>query len=323
MTTIVPFTDDHVPAAAALLAGRHRAARLVEPALAQRYEAVDVVAAEIVALLESDRASGAAALVGARVDGFLLGTRRDDAVWGPNVWVEAAGHAVAPGRAELARDLYAAAATRWVEEGRTAHYALLPAGDGALVDAWFRLVFGLQHVHALREVATQDERATPPGVVVRPAARGDVPDLARLELELPAHQARSPVFSAGSRPSLADAQAAWEADVDDHRFATFVAARDGVVVGCAIGCALGLSSLHRGLCDVDDAGFLGFAAVEPGARGRGVGGALLDAVHGWARREGHAVLVTDWRAANLLASRTWTRRGFRPTFVRVHRAVGW
>ena len=40
---------------------------------------------------------------------------------------------------------------RWVEEGRTSHYAIVPAGDAALIDAWFRLGFGQQHVHAIRE----------------------------------------------------------------------------------------------------------------------------------------------------------------------------
>ena len=36
-------------------------------------------------------------------------------------------------RPELARALYAVAATRWVEEGRNAHYALLPSHDTELV----------------------------------------------------------------------------------------------------------------------------------------------------------------------------------------------
>ena len=40
----------------------------------------------------------------------------------------------------------------WIDEGRTAHFALVPAADTALVDAWFRLCFGLQHVQAVREV---------------------------------------------------------------------------------------------------------------------------------------------------------------------------
>jgi hypothetical protein len=31
--------------------------------------------------------------------------------------------------------------------------------------------------------------------------------------------------------------------------------------------------------------------------------------------------VTDWRVTNLLSSRFWAARGFRPTFVRLHRAV--
>ena len=40
--TIVPFTPDHLDDAAALLAERHRAHRLVEPGLDQRYEDPEV-----------------------------------------------------------------------------------------------------------------------------------------------------------------------------------------------------------------------------------------------------------------------------------------
>lgn len=315
---IVPFTPNHLPAAAVLLAERHRTQRLVEPALAARYEDPSATLPEVEALLTGEGASGVIALEDSEPVGFLLGTRRE-ASWGPNVWVEAAGHAVRA--AEVARDLYAAAAERWVAEGRTSQYVIVPATDAALVDAWFRLGFGHQHVHALREVAVEDESGVPENVSVRRPTRADIPALARLELLLPAHQARSPVFSAVLPPALEEVQAEWEADFDDWQPATFVAELGGRIVGSAIGCRLTLSSMHRGLADVDDAGFLGFAAVESGARGRGIGGALLDAVHGWAREAGYPMLVTDWRMTNLLSSRMWSRRGFRPTFFRLFRGV--
>ena len=57
-----------------------------------------------------------------QVAGFVVGTPRDPS-WGANMWVEPAGHAVSG--AELVRDLYAAAAERWVADGLTMHYAML------------------------------------------------------------------------------------------------------------------------------------------------------------------------------------------------------
>ena len=120
-----------------------------EPALPAAYEQVDV-AREAIEKLSTEHASGAVATRGGEVVGYLIGTPRDDPTWGPNVWVELAGHAVS--LAEDVRDLYGLAATRWVDEGRTSHYAIAPAGDPALVDASFRLGFGQQHVHAMREV---------------------------------------------------------------------------------------------------------------------------------------------------------------------------
>ena len=32
-------------------------------------------------------------------------------------------------------------------------------------------------------------------------------------------------------------------------------------------------------------------------------------------------MTTDWRVTNLLASRFWPKRGFRPTFLRLYRSI--
>ena len=83
--------------------------------------------------------------------GYLIGAPHDKAVWGDNVWVDAAGLAVE--EPEVVRDLYAAAAAMWVRAGdRRRHYVVVPAADHLLVDAWFRLGFGQQQAHGVREV---------------------------------------------------------------------------------------------------------------------------------------------------------------------------
>jgi GNAT superfamily N-acetyltransferase len=315
---IDPFAVEHLAGAAELLAARHRAQRGVEPGLDPAYEDAAAAAREIEDVLARDGVSGVAATTAGRVTGFVLGAPAD-ASWGPNVWVPPAGHAVT--EAELVRDLYAAAAERWVGEGRTSHYAIVPATDGALVDAWFRLGFGHQHVHAIREAAA-DVPAPPAGLVVRRARRGDLEALARLELVLPEHQALSPVFSRLALPTLESARAEWEQDFDDERFTTFVAEHEGRVIGSAVGCAIELSSTHVSLALPRGAGFLGFAAVLPESRGRGAGRVLGEQVLAWAREAGYPSVVTDWRMTNLTSSRTWPRLGFRPTFYRLFRAIG-
>jgi GNAT superfamily N-acetyltransferase len=316
---ITDFAAAHVEAAGALLAARHRAHRLNEPLLAARFEDPAAAQEEVAVLLAQERASGAVAVASGRVVGYVLGAPRGGTLWGPNVWVEAAGHAVE--EAETARDLYAHAAARWVAEGRTWHYALVPATDPALVDAWFRLGFGQQHVHALREAPSSARAHPPPGVVIRRAKRADVDDLAELDLLLPDHQARAPVFSAGEPATLEQCRADWEEGIDDPAYAAFVAELERRIVGSAVGCSVKLSRGHAGLARPDGAGLLGFAAVRPEARGRGIGRALGEQVLQWAREAGYQTVVTDWRATNLLSSRTWPRLGFRPTFLRLFRQI--
>jgi GNAT superfamily N-acetyltransferase len=314
---VLPFDESHLPDASRLLAERHRRHRLDEPLLPARFEDPVACEPEVAALLAGDDASGSVAVRGGRVVGYLLGAPKPSGTWGDNVWVEAAGHAVE--EAEDVRDLYAAAAGRWADEGRTAHYALVPAHDHALVGAWFRLAFGHQHTHAVRPASAG---TSSPGVLVRRPVRDDIPALARLEVELPLHQGRAPTFSSGDLGSYEESLAEWTEDFDDPDFTTFVAEQDGRVIGSAVGCLLEKSGSHTALTRPDGAGFLGFAAVLPGARGHGAGRALGEAVLDWSRREGHPCVVTDWRATNLLSSRAWPALGFRPTYVRVHRLLG-
>jgi ribosomal protein S18 acetylase RimI-like enzyme len=314
-----PFEETDVPAAGLLLAERHRRHRSAVPLLSPRYEDPSAAQDEVAKAWASEHSSGAMALRGGEPVGYLLAAPKGDS-WGPNIWVEAAGHTAADG--EVIRDLYAFIAQRWHDEGRTAHYVLVPAQDAGLVDAWFRLGFGQQHAHGIRPVPT--ENPLPTGhVATRRAVRADIPMLARLDIVLPDHQGLAPVFSAGAHGTVAEAQAEWEEDFDDPDQVTFVVEVDGRVVGSTIACALEKSSSYTGPMLVDNAGFLGFAAVLPQSRGLGAGRALGDAVMAWSRDSGFDSVVADWRTTNLLSSRTWERLGFEPYFLRLHRLLGY
>ena len=318
---IRPFEPADLTAAAQLLADRHRRHRLGEPALDPAFEAPEAVAPEIAAALAAEGARAWVAIRDRAVVGYLVGSPKSESLWGPtNMWVDAAGHAAV--NPEVLRELYAVAAGAWVEAGRTNHHVLVPATDSALVDAWFRLDFGQQHLHAVREPPGSEFAVVPRSeLVVRLADRADIPALAELELVLPRHSQGSPVFSRLELPSLEEAQAELESDWGDPKWTIFVAQHGGRVIGSSLGCTLDISSGHPPLMRPAKAGFLGFAAVLPDARGLGAGRALGEAVLAWTRDAGYDWATTDWRSTNLEAARTWPTLGFRPTFRRLHRTI--
>lgn len=317
---IRPWSPDALEGAATLLAERHRRHRLVEPLLDPVHETVAGARAAIEEALAADRASGVVAYCDSEVVGYLLGEEKSK-TWGDNVWVEAAGHAAT--EPAVVREMYAVAAGSWVGEGRTNHHILVPASDKDLVDAWFSLDFGQQHLHAIREVPGPTFGVAPrTELVVRAPTRDDLDALASLELLLPAHMRLSPVFSQLPTQTFGEARADLEGDLDNPDYTYFVAEHERKVVGSAIGCALAVSASYQGPNRPGGAGFLGFAAVQPDARGLRTGRALGESVLAWARDAGYQTIVTDWRSTNIEADRTWRGLGFRPTFRRMHRLIG-
>jgi ribosomal protein S18 acetylase RimI-like enzyme len=304
------FADDHLEAAGSLLAARHRAHRAIEPLLSERFEDADAARGEVASLWTEEHASGAVASSGGHVVGFLLGTRKDDSKWGANVWVEAAGYGAE--EPEVVRDLYAFAASQWVDQGRTRHYALVPHLDDQ-VDAWFRLSFGAQQAHGIREV---DERMWPPGT--RRAERRDIAALLELAPLISDHQALAPTFTGIEMDANEDELRAMLAeDIAKDEIGELVYERDGRVVA-----SFELSPVQKdSIAEPDGAAYLGWAASRPEVRGSGAGLALTEAALAWAHEHGHVSILTDWRETNLLSSRFWPARGFRRAFLRLYRSI--
>jgi GNAT superfamily N-acetyltransferase len=303
-TMIVPFAEKHVDAAAELLAARHEAQRETFPQLVADPD----YRSEIASLLE-DGATGSF------TDGaYVLGRSLEDR-WGPNIWIEAAGHAAR--EPELLRDVWAWAAAGWVERGLKAHYALVPATDPAILDAWFRLSFGAQQGHGLIEIPEREWPET-----VHEATEDDLEGLVEIGPLLSRHQSQSPVFSSVLTQTADEVRAEVLDDFATEGVANLVYESDGRIVGDFFVCSVDLSSAHSGLARPPGAAFIGFAIVDPEFRGRGAGVTLTDASFAWARRQGYETMATDWRETNLLASRFWPRRGFRTSFLRLHRWIG-
>jgi GNAT superfamily N-acetyltransferase len=316
---VVPFSEEHLEDAARLLAARHARHRKAEPLLPARFEAPEAAQDELAHAWRAEDSSGAVAFRGGRLVGYLIGAPRDSGDWGENMWVEMAGHAVED--AEEVRDLYATAAARWFDEERRRHYALVPANDSGLIDAWFRLGFGHQQGHGVREVPPHTEVHLPEGFEIRAPYEEDIEQLVPIDVALPTHQRSSPVFSTRPLPTVDAIREEWRKTLAGSEERLLIGCLDGKPVACWSVCAAELSSHYSGLGLPERASYLAFASTLPEARGSGIGVALTDASLAAAAEDGYTSMITDWRVTNLVASRFWPKRGFRPAFYRLYRSI--
>jgi len=310
---IEPLEDDHLSGAAALLADRHARHRKAETLLPE----ISDFRAQLERDLAHETASGVVALSGDDLVAYVIGRVEGDPLLGDRrAIVDFAGCAAADGQGEAIRDLYAALAARWVAAGATRHLALIPASDEALIDPWLRLAFGVQFVWAVRETAAM--KPVDADVEIRPGTPDDLELVAKLDRSLYEHQAGPPSFSGLAIPSDEECRAEWTDLWDDPELYThFVAERGGRPVGHVVLYRRPTGDLRVPEKNID----LSHAATLPAARRSGVSLALIGHALTWAHEHGFRSMTTDWRSGNLLSSRHWPRRGFRPSYYRLYRAL--
>lgn len=302
------FEAADIEAAAGLLAERHERHRAAEPLLAPAGDAHALVTSA----WEKEGTSGAVAVVGREIGGYLIGSVGESEWWQRHAWVGLAGHGAR--EPELVRDLYRLAAERWVEKGAELHVALVPA-VADLTEPWFRVAFAHMQAHGIRESGA-DPGSRRAGLNVRTGTIDDVRATPELLTQIWEHHTRSPTFTGLTVPPVDEFLADAEEVVAGSGIAYFVAEQDGRVVGHLL-----LRPEEPDLARPPGSIYLAIAATLPEARGSGAGLALTEQALAWAREAGYQSVQTDWRVANLEASRFWPHRGFRETFYRLARRV--
>ncbi len=321
---IVPFTEEQIDPAAALLAACGAAEREREPALPAWLAGHEGARAAIARALAAPRAAGLAALDAGRLAGFLIGT-----VELPNPlshrslmdppragWVTC--QAAQPAQAaESYRALYAALAERWVAAGSFAHNIGVRAGDRAALDAWFALGFGQIAAHGVRDVQPISGAAPPAGVTLRAATADDLDLVLRFTDAVNRHQAASPMFSPYLPETLPDLRRELEGLLADPACGALLAERDGLLVGgFSFGPPPAVIDVAPERCL-----YIFDAWAAPTERGRGLGSALLGAVLARGRDCGAAWCQLYFLSANLPGARFWLSSGFRPLTLFLQRRV--
>jgi ribosomal protein S18 acetylase RimI-like enzyme len=171
------------------------------------------------------------------------------------------------------------------------------------------------------EIEPGVEVVLPDGFEIREPREEEIEELIDVDLALPQHQVRSPVFGGRGEVTREDSRDEWLKTFASGEEKILIGVRDGRPVACWAFVPAEQSREHVGLMRADRASFLGFASTLPEARGSGIGVALTQAGFAWATEAGYATMLTDWRVTNLLASRFWPRRGFRTTFLRLYRSI--
>ena len=303
------FSDAHLDDAAELLAARHRRHLAAEPLLAVEPD----FRAEVEDAWKEEGAGGSVVIGDGELRGYLIAAPRSYANTGLTWHVVGFAGLALEGDPEILRDLYAHAAGPWVDDGHTRHGVYIPASEPGLIDAWFRLCFGGSGVTAVREAAAEPFDSEP---TVREGTPDDLEEAARLDGAMADSMQPAPSFSGMRAASDEDRIEEWRDTWDDEQFKHFVAELDGRLVGHLL-----LYTGRTGLRIPVDSIDLAAASTEPEARGAGVGRALTAHALTWAHEHGYRSMTIDWRLTNLLASRFWPKRGFRPTFIRVYRSI--
>jgi GNAT superfamily N-acetyltransferase len=263
---------------------------------------------ELRRIAENGKAGAEAVRGGTRV-GRLVAALEDDDVRGRHAWSALGDHELADGEEqELYRELYAVAAEAWVEDGYLDHYVVV-AAEQDLLAVWYGLSFAQQQVHGLLALEPASV-ASPHGFTVRLGGVEDLEIAMALAFVIFDHQAGPPTWAGAPAPPEDEVRVSYTEHLADPTVTYFVAERDGEPLGHLI-------LERRSDTEVE----LSVAAAVPEARGLGVGTALTDLALAWAYEQGFRTCVTDWRSANLLSSRFWTGRGFRPTAYRLFRSV--
>lgn len=247
-----------------------------------------------------------------RIVGHLHGAVLESAGLASGAWVGPDG--VSFDDAEILSALYASAGQAWIDAGAREHYAWV-LDDAASTAPWYDLGFARVHSRGALALGPVRVRSLPNGYQHRRGTIGDLDVAEFLAREIDHANALGPSFvvNEGAESAREDlAEILSEPDTALH-FVEY----DGQPIAQCIAFPL---PAQRGSFRATI--HLSAVVVRRAHQGQGIARAMVDTALNEARARGFAYGDTSWRVTNRGAHRFWTRYGFGPTYVRLHRTIG-
>jgi len=271
-----------------------------------------IAAAPLADALRRSTAATWVALENDTIVGHLYGALLENATYGYGVWIGPDG--VSYDRPDVLSDLYAAAGQEWIDADALEHYVWV-LDDAASINPWYQLGFARVHQKGVLALDSSRSHSLPAGYELRTGSLDDL-DLAVAMTDLiDRAQEAGPSFAI--HLSTGSQRSDLEETLSDPDVRYYVVEHRGDAVGQCITFPL---PERRGSFDATL--HLSAVVVRDDHRGRGVGTAMIDAALTAARDEEFEFVETNWRVTNRRAHHYWTRYGFRPTYVRLHRTIG-
>ncbi len=306
---------------AELAAGTHARARQLEPLLPEQYSDPATVRPLIAAAVD---AGGFVAHRGDQATAAIVGGvgRGSDTGGATGLLAAQVPVLCATGHPDDLADCYAAAAREWVNSEALRHVVTVLAGDRTTHDTLVSLGFGREQAYAVREIpldgpVLDDDLPVDDPVTVRRATADDLDLVLPVTAVVTEHQELSPTFSMASPSWFDQLPASMAAELADETAYIHIAVDQH---GTAIGFAASYDDPATPIVPEQSLG-LSLVGVHPDQRGRGIGLLLTAAALVDARLRGRRAVHADWRTTNLLSSRFWPRRGFRPVAYRMVRTI--
>lgn len=296
MLELIPLTQEHRPAAAALVTQSYRRERAAVPLLGEHD--VATVASESMDAL-CNNGLGVAAMEDGRLMGSLSGFPVQKFFGASDgVYVPVFGHgAVSEDSSRVYRALYAHAAKQWVSKGLLSHVITLFAHEAA-VQTWFWMGFGLRCVDGIRDLSLITARQN--GLTVRAITADDADVLWPLHREHQSYYHRSPLFMPYHADADAEPLRQWLQQPDHWMWAAFDGSKP-------------ISYMHvrhggeTFVCDDPAMRNICSAFTTPAARGSGAATLLLNHVISWMQEQGMQRLGVDYESFNPLGSGFWLK----------------
>jgi len=246
-----------------------------------------------------------------RIVGHLYGALLESVDYGHGAWLGPDG--VSFDTDDVLAALYGEAGASWITAGALEHYAWV-FDDVEDLAPWYELGFSRMHLRGVLALEERRHHELTTGYQLRRGGPDDLALAIELDHVLDEAQRRGPSFSTvehGSRPEeLLEA-------LSDDEVHHYVVEFNGRGVAQCLTFPL---DARRG--SFDKTLHVSAVSVLPDHEHRGVATALIDHALNDAFDADFEYAETNWRVTNRRAARFWTRYGFSPTYVRLHRTIG-